>query len=163
MLTGIGDPEHFLPPRDPDRVATFCRPATRATQRSCQPCSRRANSEERWRIAGGREARRPRCRRAPASAPPSRRLGLGTPTRSLLLTDSERRQRSGGGKQDPAAELRELGRRAAGLSAHRVSRAIAGPRGCGDRARRAAKWRGGARKAAAEPGRSDRRSCDLLS
>ena len=31
------DPEGFLPPRDPDGVATFCRPATRATQRPCQP------------------------------------------------------------------------------------------------------------------------------
>ena len=33
----ISDPEHFLPPRDPDGVAAFCRPATRATQRPCQP------------------------------------------------------------------------------------------------------------------------------
>ena len=29
----------ILPPRDPDGVATFCRPATRATQRPCQPCT----------------------------------------------------------------------------------------------------------------------------
>ena len=42
----ISDPEQFLPPRDPDGVATFCRPATRATQRPCQP----------W--MGGKPARR---------------------------------------------------------------------------------------------------------
>ena len=35
----ISNPEQFLPPRDPDWVATFCRPATRATQRPCQPWS----------------------------------------------------------------------------------------------------------------------------
>ena len=33
----FSDPEQFLPPRDPDGVAAFCRPATRATQRPCQP------------------------------------------------------------------------------------------------------------------------------
>ena len=38
----ISDPEQFLPPRDPDGVATFCRPATRATQRPCQPWAPRS-------------------------------------------------------------------------------------------------------------------------
>jgi len=36
-LVKISDPGLVAPPRDPDGVATFCRPATRATQRPCQP------------------------------------------------------------------------------------------------------------------------------